>query len=456
MGKTSFYTGKYSDKPINVKFPPLHVNQQVVYDSHARFKVLNCGRRFGKTNLSYRYALENALIPGGGRVWYIAPSYQISYQAWKDMLRLAGPLIVEKREMEKFFTLKNGGEIYFKSCASDEKLRGSGLNAAVLDEASFMPNGFFNEVVYPMLVDRHGSAMFPSTPNGINWFYDIYNLGFVPNDLWHSFHFTSYDNPYIDPKELDMLKETMSDLQFRQEILAEFLDQSGAVFKNIREICILAPNRVAQSDHMYVAGIDWGGVDDFSVISVFDATTHEQVYFQRIRETDFASQRAMIKGVIDFYGIQSILAEQNTIGEPNIQALRAEGIPVMPFVTSQATKHQLVQELIHNMETQSIRLLNDQILIDELMSYSASKSKNGQYSYSASRGHDDVVMATMLANHLLGQPKPLYSSVTNIVRVVPRIAVKSSGNWNGHTKPEDINFGGFQNMLEDSIRKYGN
>ena len=53
-----------------------HINQQVILDSSSRFRVVMCGRRFGKSELSQVEMISNALK--GYQVAYITPTYKLA------------------------------------------------------------------------------------------------------------------------------------------------------------------------------------------------------------------------------------------------------------------------------------------------------------------------------------------------------------------------------------------
>ena len=82
------------------------------------------------------------------------------------------------------------------------------------------------------LSDKKGRATFISTPSGRNWFYDVFNLGQDEEDTeWKSWHFTTKDNPTIDPKEVDQAKKTLSSFAFKQEYEASFDNAGTDLFK---------------------------------------------------------------------------------------------------------------------------------------------------------------------------------------------------------------------------------
>jgi PBSX family phage terminase large subunit len=118
--------------------------------------------------------------------------------------------------------------------AVQERKKGIGVknNFIVLDEVAKYRNFWmgWHEVLRPTLTDLEGDALFISTPNGFNHFYDLYNLENKDED-YKSFHFTSYDNPYLPVKELEKAKKELTEDRFAQEYLADFRKTEGLVYK---------------------------------------------------------------------------------------------------------------------------------------------------------------------------------------------------------------------------------
>jgi PBSX family phage terminase large subunit len=131
----------------------------------------------------------------------------------------------------------------------------------------------WNEILRPTLTDREGECLFISTPKGFNHFYDLYNM---PNNKekgvdYASFHFTSYDNPYLKPEEIDKAKAELTEDQFAQEYLADFRKQEGLVYKEFDRVKHLVdelPLKARNSPEEYMAGIDFGFTNPTAVIHV--------------------------------------------------------------------------------------------------------------------------------------------------------------------------------------------
>jgi PBSX family phage terminase large subunit len=205
--------------------------QTKVWDDETRYKVINCGRRAGKSYLVAPRMLQYAADNPNSTVWYIAPNYKQAESIMWSMLREVVPLhaIEKKNETKLTITLKNGSQIMLKGAEDPDSLRGNRIDFCVFDECAFIAK--WDEVwkvIRPTLVDSKADVWFISTPNGMNHFKELAER----NDPdWHYYHYTSYDNPFIDPQELDNARAEMDEDSFAQEFLGEFRKLSGLIYR---------------------------------------------------------------------------------------------------------------------------------------------------------------------------------------------------------------------------------
>lgn len=211
--------------------------QKEIAKDSTRFRVVNAGRRFGKTILAVEEMIGVAVAGNDRRVAYIAPTFQQARDiAWEHLKARCQPIIAETNESQLKLTLKTSKEgtsiIQLKSWDAVETLRGQKFHFLVIDEVAMMRNFWigWQEVLRPALTDTQGGALFISTPKGFNHFYDLYNLEST-EEAFKSFHATTYDNPHIEPSEIDEAKRQIPEDQFAQEYLADFRKQEGLVYK---------------------------------------------------------------------------------------------------------------------------------------------------------------------------------------------------------------------------------
>ena len=215
---------------LNIELIPW---QQELWGDDTRFQVIAAGRRSGKSRYAAWKMIVNALSPGPGGVFYVAPTQgQARDIMWSLLMDLASPVIKSSHINNLQITLINGAVISLKGADRPETMRGVSLKYLVMDEYADMKPSVFEEILRPALADQKGHALFIGTPMGRNHFYELYKYAELENDpTYKSWHFTSYDNPLLDPAEIDIAKRSMSSYAFRQEFMASFEARGSEMFK---------------------------------------------------------------------------------------------------------------------------------------------------------------------------------------------------------------------------------
>lgn len=252
--------------------------QAVIASDLHRFRVLCCGRRFGKTTLAIDQIKGCAALRPGSRIAYIAPTFQqardIAWQQLKKDCKDAAEFINETRLEIK---LVNGSLIILRGWESIETLRGQQFDLIVIDEVASMRNFKLNwqEVVRPTLTDTKGEALFISTPKGFNHFYELFNEQEKDPD-YKSFHFTTYDNTHIPREEVDKASAELGADRFAQEYLADFRKTEGLVYKEFdRDKNVISEQQLVDLKMRGLAlvellvGIDFGYTNPCAVLSVY-------------------------------------------------------------------------------------------------------------------------------------------------------------------------------------------
>lgn len=242
---------------LNVQLLPW---QQTVFEDTTRFKIVAAGRRTGKSRLAAWLLIINALQTERGHVFYVAPTQgQARDIMWTMLLELAHPVVKGSHVNNMQITLINGATISLKGADRPETMRGVSLKFLVLDEYADMKPSVWETILRPALADQKGQALFIGTPMGRNHFYDLYQYGSLGDDeTYKAWHFTSYDNPILDPEEIDTAKQSMSSYAFRQEFMASFEALGSEIFK---EDWIQFSNEEPETGDYYIA-VDLAGFAD--------------------------------------------------------------------------------------------------------------------------------------------------------------------------------------------------
>jgi len=361
--------------------------------------VLNCGRRFGKDIIQRNYAADGLLV-GEPVAWY-EPEYKSLQDNWNYFVDALYPITVDKSEQERKLVLSTGGYIEFWSLQDKDASRGRHYKRVIVNEAAKVPHLEYswNAVIRLTLMDLLGGAMFGSTPRGLNYFWQLYRKGEDPQETeWSSFKKTTYDNPFIATSEIESVKREDPEIIFRQEVLAEFIDDSGGVFRRVQEAAHVTQLDKPLPRHQYLAGVDVASAVDYTVVTVLDAASKEVVYIDRFNRVDYNVLIDRLTAVYKRFKLDAMKIESNSIGQPVIDQIRSRGLNIIPFMTTSATKQTIIQNLQAAFEHGEIGIPDNQVLIGELLSFEARRNASGSFSYSAPEGmHDDMVMSLAIA-----------------------------------------------------------
>ena len=208
--------------------PELHEKQIEIVEDQSRFKVLSAGRRWGKTLLGCWLCIAYALE--GKRAWWVAPTYTMALEGWRELRQIAIDYGVIVKEAERTIITPNGGMVSVRSADNPDRLRGAGLDFIVLDECAFIKEQTWTEVLRPTLSDRMGSALFISTPKGYNWFQRLFEEA-QNRDGWATWTLPTSSNPLVPLSELEIAKEEVGSFLYSQEYEAQFVEATGGLIK---------------------------------------------------------------------------------------------------------------------------------------------------------------------------------------------------------------------------------
>lgn len=391
--------------PITIELPRPHAKQHSILTSPAKRKVVCTGRRFGKTLCGALLAVDDEINGGilaGEKVLIASTSQDQADVFWSYLRRWLAPIVqvgaAYKNETKRLIEMANGGAVKVKTGRDADVLRGFDADKLLLDECAYLDPTAWYEVGAPMMADRNGTAVFFSSPARKNWFYTLYIRAVSDTTgRWQAWHGTTLDNPYLSQEAVNELAGDMTEEGYRQEILAEFLEGSGQVFRNV-ELCATAELPSAPYAGRFVMGVDTAQQNDYSVLTILDIEARKQVALDRFNRVSWQVYRDRIKALQEQWQCEQIIFEINSVGSPNFEALAADGLPVVSFETTAITKPPLIESLILAFERREISIFNHPVLLSELGAYERKVSSTGRSQYSAPAGlHDDCVMSLALA-----------------------------------------------------------
>lgn len=252
---------------IEITLPRLHKKQQEVRESTAKRKIIMAGRRSGKTFYCAEDAVEDFLH--GKRILYATPTQDQLQKFWHCVVNyLEDPIargIFKKNESMHYIELEGTEQrIRAKTAWNADTLRGDYCHKLILDEFQLMNEDTWNRVGAPMLLDNDGDAVFCFTPPSFktrsvtkaddplhaNKMYKAKDGD--KSNRWQCFHFTSFDNPYINEEALENITDDMTEMAYRQEIMAEDIEEiPGALWTRK----LLDETRVQEAPKFVKAGV---------------------------------------------------------------------------------------------------------------------------------------------------------------------------------------------------------
>lgn len=420
---------KNDEQRVMVGFTP-HPGQQRIlkdliaaYDNYPttyqkNYFCLNIGRQWGKSLMVCNFLLWVAINHPKQDCVYITPTYKLAKKIFKEFMDAVegAPCIksINKTDLQVDFV--NGSICRFGSGENPMSWRGFTLSLLIIDEAAFCQSSLWT-VMEPTLRVKGRMAIFISTPNGRNWFWNLFVRHENGLENWHSYSAPSWESPYINKAELDEIKKH-SEIQWRVEYNAEFIDDEMAVFRDIDK-CIVDFDLSTVNEKQVYFGLDLGKKNDYTVCIAIDSN-HQVLDILRVRQQDWNSILSQIQEFYEKWKPVYGYAETNfndrivdeLINERNCKNLK-------PLFTNAVNKSEMVQNLILLVNKGELKLKPPQIgkstaaIINELKQYTFRYNpETGKMKYGAPKDlHDDCVSSLMLACKAIKDKKPSRSGL---------------------------------------------
>jgi len=279
-----------------IEYTPHSKAQVLFHQSMKRFKLPCCGRRFGKSTMAARDLEPEMLQRDKGYYWIIGPTYDLGEKEfrvmWDDLIikcQLGKDKRVKKaynkRSGEMYIEMPWGKRVEVRSAQYPETLVGEGLSGAIMSEAAKHRKETWERFIRPALSDKRGGATFPTTPEGQNWYYDLWLLGQNPdNEYFESWRFPSWENSVVYPggrtdSEILLLEDTTTPDWFMQEIGADFTAFVGKIYGEFDLTIHVKPHTFNPAWPNYMAW-DWGFVNPLACIE-FQVDPWDNIYIWR-------------------------------------------------------------------------------------------------------------------------------------------------------------------------------
>ena len=373
--------------------------------------ILACGRRAGKTTAIKAEIVREALRPKEEQfgvfhapyIYVIAPNYELTMKVWEPVWNLfVGPgaalrdFYASHDKTRKLIELVNGARIQAKSADDPTALQGDRVTAAFVDEAHDLnPEAWANFM--PALADSDGRLVAIGIARGKGNFRTYWQVGQEDDSRYYSASVTSLEHPNIDEESLEEFKRDLTETQFRQQYMAEWVEDDGQVFRNFED-CFDSRWEDPQNSS-YLMGLDLGKIEDYTVAYVIDIQKMKFVARDRFNGLDYTLLGPRIANLYKKYNCQTIHLDGSGIGEPVSDILRHEGCSVSSFKFTNDSKARLVSTLAAEVEHKRVHFSeSDDVLKKEMELFEGTVLPGGGVKYSHPPGyHDDSIMAAGLA-----------------------------------------------------------
>jgi len=368
--------------------------------------IVGCfGRQAGKSFTAMNLLLKWSLEDNGSVAMWVSPVYSQAKKVFTELTNtIAGTGLTKSvNKSELTITFINGSVIYFRSGEREDTLRGYTLNYLVVDEAAYIKDNVWIEVLRPTVLVNGKKVLFISTPKGKNWFHQVALRGMSDEyPTYKTFFATSFDTPFITPEELEEAKMSLPETIYKQEILAEFIDDGGEVFGSLKSSCVLSSYPNHDPSKKYYAGLDFGRQNDYTVLTILNSEG-EMVDFYRERQKSWDIIISEVVAKLKKWR-PICFAEVNSIGDVLYEQIKKQYPSVQPFITSSDSKQNMIEDLIMGMNESKIILPSPDLNTDlykELSVFTYEYSpKTRKIKYGSPNGfHDDTVISLALSYH---------------------------------------------------------
>ena len=381
-----------------------------------------CGRQFGKTDAGVNRIFVNAIKHPGSLLWWVGLAWTAAslLRAEGEIYRISSEIITAAGQRPEDYInrtkhqvdLPNGSRIWLRTAERPESLAGEGIHGVVIDEFTLMNEEVWSMYLTQTLMFYSGWALFVGVPRGNNWGARLWRRAqSLPG--WRALTATTYENPFMPKAQIESRKRELTERMYRQEIMAEIIDDAGAVFRGILQAATGFRQDKGISGHTYVGGLDVARLHDFTVLTIIDVTLGEVCFMDRFSQLDFDFQEMRVKAVTELFPLANLTIEETGLSMQMAERLGKQ-LNVTKFKTGNNSKDVIIQALsVAIQQPNTLKLLPPDdpvgvVAIAELQAYTMEQMAGGAWKYGAPSGeNDDTVMSLALALYGMGmQRKP--------------------------------------------------
>ena len=382
----------------------------------SKFKVLACGRRWGKTDACAVQILAALHRPYPTKHLILAPTADQATIVFERAVQLLDALSEletpgsepgdhggrAKVKRTPYPHLRYGSHtVMARSGQLPRALRGNEATHIVVDEAAYLPESLVTEVAMPMLATTDGYLTLISTPHGKNHFWRFFEMGQRgENGVW-SRQAPSSESPFVPQGFLEIQREMISERAFQVEYESQFVDSSGQVFKTEAvQGCMVA--QLPEVSGPYSIGVDWARYSDYTAVAVLSGHQDEAVLvdLDRFHGLSWSEAVRRVADMVELYQPARVACDATGVGDPAVELLQ-KALPevlIEGVAFSSPVKAGLIDTLSWMVDRQALAMTPHPQLLRELEHFEATTTVAGKTKLEARGGyHDDLVIALALA-----------------------------------------------------------
>ena len=381
-----------------------------IINSDAFYHIVKSSRQFGKSFLLLQLLLFFSINNPKSNSLVTAPiNAQVERLFFNVLYYLKDSGIIRKSNATHYsISLINGSTILFKTLERPNNIRGESIDYLFCDEAAFYKSDVFYTILQPMLLVKGKKCLIFSTPKGKNFFYELYHRELNGDSNYKSYNATYKDNPFAKLEVVEDSRKHSPPAIFRQEFLAEFIEDGGEVFTNVESSMIVEKYEHIEGEITF-AGLDLGRVRDYTALTIINEFGVVRNVF-RVKEKEWSLIVHEVAQILLKYKCRDLYIEVNNVGDVIYDMLKKvyKG-SVTAFNTTNVNKQEIIENLIASFQDGLIQIPTKKLnpdMIDEINDFGfkfLSRSRNIQYA--ARSGHDDLVISLALANFCLKKSK---------------------------------------------------
>lgn len=390
--------------------------QENFLDNGKKRRIFVAGRQVGKSRSASWFAIWYAVTHANADVLVLAKAKRQAMELFntvKAELRKSnadGEWGIP-RETRTEINFDNGSRVLCLPVGTDgSNIRGYSADLLMVDEAAFIKDDIFQEVLSPMLSVGDNTFVMTSTPLGKRgYFYDRFRDALDGENEYHVTHARTFDNPYVKDQFIDEMEQSLTPIQFRQEIEGKFVESADAYFTTEEvlhdEVALSEPVKQETKECYLGADVAHTG-DDASVYISIDGKGN--VYdIEHTNNKKLTDAMGRIKELDKFHGYDKILIDATGLGTGVVDQLQESiGRKVEGFTFSNPKKANLYSTLKDSFQDKNIHFRHNRnadseenTMVNQLTALEYDYTSTGRLKIAhPSGGHDDFCDALALAN----------------------------------------------------------